>query len=152
MSAGLSEHLFTIPSTTLLNVVAILDDGDLPERPWLLRPSSVVLPAPTLGTASMRCLPVAQRTQPNPLLPGWRSHPLCSCYFSSCPSSQGHPFPKCYSFREPRFQILWPEWQLCPDIFHLLPSPSSLCSPQDRPVNQRHVEARNTTLFGQPAD
>ena len=35
----------------------------------------------------------------------------------------------------------------------LLPSPSSLCSPHDRPVNRRRdVEARNMTLFRKPAD
>ena len=35
----------------------------------------------------------------------------------------------------------------------LLPSPSSLCSLYNRPVNwRRGVEARNITLFGKPAD
>ena len=35
----------------------------------------------------------------------------------------------------------------------LLPSPSSLCSPHDRPVNQRRgAEAKSTTLFRKPAD
>ena len=35
----------------------------------------------------------------------------------------------------------------------LLPSPSSLCSPHNRPVNQRRgVEARNTSLFRKPED
>ena len=35
----------------------------------------------------------------------------------------------------------------------LLHSPCSLCSPYNRPINQRGgVEARNTTLFGKLAD
>ena len=35
----------------------------------------------------------------------------------------------------------------------LLPSPSSLCLPHNRPINQRRgAEARNTTLLGKPAD
>ena len=35
----------------------------------------------------------------------------------------------------------------------MLPSPSSLCSTHDRPMNRRRgVEARKTTLFGKPAD
>ena len=35
----------------------------------------------------------------------------------------------------------------------VLPSPSWLCSLRDRPMNRRlGVEARSTTLFGEPAD
>ena len=35
----------------------------------------------------------------------------------------------------------------------LLPSPRSLCSPRNRPMNQRRgAEAKNTTLFGNLAD
>ena len=34
----------------------------------------------------------------------------------------------------------------------VLPSPSSLCLPHNRPINQRRVEARNTILFGKLAD
>ena len=35
----------------------------------------------------------------------------------------------------------------------MLPSPSSFCLPRSRPMNPRGgVEARNTTLFGKPAD
>ena len=35
----------------------------------------------------------------------------------------------------------------------MLLSPSSLCLPNDRPINQRRgAEARNTTLFGQQAE
>ena len=35
----------------------------------------------------------------------------------------------------------------------VLLSPSSLCSPYSRPMNRRRgAEARNTTLFGKPAD
>ena len=79
-----------------------------------------------------------------------------------------------------RFRELWREdpqdklsWQLlgpCPNIPwpgqashdqqdswlakpNLSPSPSSLCSPYNRPMNQRRgVEARNMTLFRRPAD
>ena len=89
-----------------------------PGRLWHLRPRSVVLPAPHPGGLQAQMPSRGSEDQPPP--PGRGSHPY-PLSAKSPALSQGHPFAKCCSFREPRFQTQWPEGS-CVQTFSTLGS------------------------------
>ena len=91
----------------------------------------------------------------------WRDWAACTSYMCGW----FFPFIVCFSywwafsFCHFHAKLVW--WCLvllvCKvfDLFikhKLSPSRSSLCSPYNKPMNQRDVVARNMTLFGKPAD